>query len=103
MIMKAPSMMSKKGTEKLFNLTLTGQQPLYFSNTLEQRKNATPPELLNSYDAFLRWGRHTEHLTKRQGQNLLKEAARRPDEARAVVARAIELRETIYRLLSVVA
>ncbi len=101
--MKTPSMMSKKGAERLFDLTLTGRLPLDFANTLDWRASESPKELLNAYEDFVRWGRYTELLTERQGRDLLKEAAHRPDEARAVVDRAIELRETIYRLLSAVA
>jgi predicted RNA-binding Zn ribbon-like protein len=103
MIMKGLSTISKKGAKRLFDLTLTGRLPLDFANTLDWRVSESPRELLNFYEDFVRWGRYTGLLTERQGRDLLKEAGRLPEEARAVVRRAIELRETIYRLLSAVA
>ena len=86
--------------ERLFDLTLTGQLSLDFVNTIDWRTSDSPVELVNSYADLLRWGRHAGALTDSEARSLAREAARRADEARAALERAIALRETLFRIFS---
>lgn len=71
---------------------------LDFVNTVADRPSEHPREKLNSYGDLVRWSHLAEVLTQDEAQLLLEEAARRPDDAAAVLQQAITLRETIYRI-----
>lgn len=53
---------------------------------------------LNDYGDLLTWSQHTGLLAEREVRALFRESRRQPAEAASVFARAIELREAIYRL-----
>src|SRR5919108_2802697 len=76
---------------------------LGFANILENRLSEHPTERLNSYGDLLAWGRQRGILTEREVERLAEAAARRPAEASAILYRAIELREALYRIFSAVA
>jgi predicted RNA-binding Zn ribbon-like protein len=88
----------KAGTLKL----LGGRLSLDFANTADWHASDQPVEFLTSYAAFVAWSRHAGILAEHEGQRLLKEAARRPVDATAVLKRAISLREAIYRIFSAI-
>ena len=85
-----------------FDLT-GGRLCLDFANTLEDRPASEPRELLRTYPDLVAWSRQTELLRENEARRLLSAARQRPDEAAAVLERAIALREAIYRIFSAVA
>jgi predicted RNA-binding Zn ribbon-like protein len=86
------------GTLKL----LGGRLSLDFANTADWHAGDHPVEFLMSYSDLVAWSQHVGILTDRQVQRLLREAARRPVDATAVLERAIALREAIYRVFSAI-
>ncbi len=86
-----------------FDLTLTGQLSLDFTNTIDWRTSEAPQELLNSYADLVRWGQHTGILTEPNVRRLIREASRRPSEAKAACKRALTLRETLFQIFSAIA
>jgi predicted RNA-binding Zn ribbon-like protein len=80
-----------------------GTLPLDFANTAEFHASAQPQETLKSYSHLVAWSRAADLLTEREAQHLLAEAEDHPDEASAALAKALELRETLYRIFSAVA
>lgn len=86
------------------NLELIGGRLcLDFANTVSTRVEALRREYLTDYGELVAWSRHASLLVADEAQTLLRQAARFPDRASAVLDRAIALRETIYRLFSAVA
>jgi predicted RNA-binding Zn ribbon-like protein len=71
---------------------------LDFTNTVDDRPDIHPQEHLNSYYDLVSWGQQAQVLAEREAQQLLEEAARRPEEATSVLKRALEVRETIFRI-----
>lgn len=87
-----------------FSLT-GGKLCLDFANTAEYRSPAIKPEdeHLTDYAALVAWGEQAGALADGQADHLLRLAAAQPDAAARVLARAIALREAIYRLFSHIA
>jgi len=83
-----------------------GRRCLDFVNSVGGRRPALPSEKgsavrenkLNDYGDLLAWSQHAGLLTEGETQKLLRESRQQPVEATAVFARAIELREAIYRI-----
>lgn len=71
---------------------------LDFANTMGDHASAQPHETLRSYDDLLCWARRAGLATEREAQALRRAAAERPAEARLALARAVALREAIYRI-----
>jgi predicted RNA-binding Zn ribbon-like protein len=82
---------------------LLPQLCLNFANTLDNRLTAHPLERLTSYRDLVAWGRERGILTEPEAERLRQEAERRPVEAASTLARAIVLREALYRIFSAVA
>jgi predicted RNA-binding Zn ribbon-like protein len=87
---------------KIFELT-GGLLCLDFADTVEDRPDIHPHELLNSYNDLVSWGQQAHVLTEQEAQRLLEEAARRSAEAAGVLERAVAIREVIYRVFKAVA
>jgi predicted RNA-binding Zn ribbon-like protein len=86
------------------NLELVGGHLcLDFSNTVSSRDEAMRYDYLTRYDDLVDWARHAQMLTEPEAQALLRSAAGHPKLAAAVLARAVALRETIYRVFSAIA
>ena len=80
------------------NFEFTGNHLcLDFTNTVQDR-STSPRELLNSYSDLLLWGQGAQILTEDEAERLREEAARDTREAKAVLQRAIDLREALYRI-----
>jgi predicted RNA-binding Zn ribbon-like protein len=77
--------------------------PLDFANTVENHASAQPKDKLKSYFDLVTWSLAAGLLTENEAQYLLEEAETHPAEVSAALAKAIELRETIYRIFSAVA
>lgn len=73
---------------------------LDFANTVEWRTSGAPVESLATYRDLIGWAAKEGIVAEARAQGLLREAERRPDEAAAALARAIALREAIYRILA---
>lgn len=76
---------------------------LDFANTLSDRALEEPREHLNTYADLLAWSVQANILEHEQAQRLQHKAEQHPAEAEAVLQRAIELREAIYRIYSAIA
>ena len=81
----------------------SGILPADFANTMECHASPQPQERLKRYSDLVGWSWAADLLTEEEAQYLLAEAEAHPDEASAALKKAIELRETIYRILSAVA
>ena len=92
--------MDQDGTKADTLTLLGGRLSLDFANTADWHASDQPVEFLTSYRELVAWSRHVGILTERRAQHLVAEAARRPDDATAVLARALALREAIYRISS---
>ena len=75
---------------------------LDFANTLGDRPRATS-EHLRGYEDLLRWSRQAAALSPDQLDRLEHDAEEHPRRARAAFERAIELRETLYRIFACLA
>lgn len=91
-------------TEHDFSLT-GGRLCLDFSNTAgsHQPNNLPEEEHLTCYDALIAWGQQADVLEASQVRQLLTLADAQPAEAEQVLARAVVLREAIYRVFSRIA
>lgn len=76
---------------------------LDFSNTLSNRHSDRLTDSLRRYTDLVAWSCHAGSLNAEQYRVLIEEAARRPLEAREVLARALAVREAIYGLFSAIA
>ena len=94
--------MGEVGTKASTLKLLGGRLSLDFVNTADCHASDHPVEFLASYSDLVAWSQHVGILTNHQVQRLLKEAARRPVDASAVLERAITLREAIYRIFSAI-
>jgi predicted RNA-binding Zn ribbon-like protein len=71
---------------------------LEFVNTVENHASARPGEWLQSYDDLAAWTQRAGLASEAESDALRRAAAERPAEARRALARAIALREAIYRI-----
>jgi len=68
-------------------------------NTTGARSSASPRERLNSYRDLLVWCRRVGLLSARQQRTLAAESAGRAKATASVLARVLNVRETLYRLM----
>jgi predicted RNA-binding Zn ribbon-like protein len=73
---------------------------LDFANTMGDHASDQPDEYLQSYADLNSWSQQAGILTAEEAEYLQNEATRRPEEATAVLQRAVVLREAIYRTFS---
>ena len=88
--------------EQIFDLT-GGLLCLDFANTLEDRAENYPQELLVNFNDLVSWSQQAQVLTEKETQQLLEKAAKHPSEATRVLKRAVEVREVIFRIFKAVA
>jgi len=74
-----------------------GRLCLDFVNTVSATR-ANPKEHLNSYLDLVSWGRQAKVLNERDAQHLIQMARRRPDDAARILARAVSVREALFRI-----
>jgi predicted RNA-binding Zn ribbon-like protein len=72
---------------------------LDFTNTVHNRASE-PRELLNSYADLLRWGREAGLLSAQVVDSVRARAQRFPAEAAQVLARALGIREALFRIFA---
>ena len=73
---------------------------LDFVNTVGWRLSSRPREFLGSYSDLLVWGRQAGVTNAADAEDLSKRAARAPEEAWAVLSRAVSFREALHRALT---
>ena len=76
----------------------SGHPSLEFTNTVGNHASEHPQETLFKYEDLLSWVKRVGLLRDEQVQALLRRAASQPNEATAVFARTLEVREAIYRI-----
>jgi predicted RNA-binding Zn ribbon-like protein len=76
---------------------------LDFVNTVDPRVGDLQQDYLATYTDLVQWSRYTGALAAEQEVALLRAAAQRPGDAQTVFHQVIALRETLYRLFTVVA
>ncbi|GIN84230.1 hypothetical protein J6TS2_06160 [Heyndrickxia sporothermodurans] len=82
---------------------LGGRLCLDFANTVSWHdSNKKSQELLTSYEKLVNWSLHANILNKQQSLLLIKKAENQPSKAKEVLQQAIELRESIYHIFSLV-
>jgi predicted RNA-binding Zn ribbon-like protein len=83
---------------------IAGELCLDFINTLDNRPvPERRQELIQSYHDLLDWATQAGALSAAQRTALLREAESHPKHAAAVRAKAVELRECLYRIMTAVA
>jgi len=78
---------------------IAGALCLDFANTADWHASARPHESLKSYEDLVAWCRRADLLDAAHDARLLREARRHPAAAKAVLRRAIGLRDAIYRIV----
>lgn len=79
-----------------------GELCLDFANTVGNHKSADPHEHVGSYSDMVYWAAHAGIMTEENARQLAASGLRHPDQAARVYARAIALREALYRIFSAV-
>jgi predicted RNA-binding Zn ribbon-like protein len=75
-----------------------GELCLDFANTADWHASPQPQERLKRYSDLLSWGRLAGILSETEARDLWQTAQAQPSQAEATLARAIDLREAIYRI-----
>ncbi len=101
--MKINTRTRKRGADPTFPRLLGERLCLDYTNTIESPLGAHPEEFLRGYSDLIRWGRHVGILADAEAAHLLREGARRPDEAATAFGRALALREALTRIFRAVA
>ena len=73
---------------------------LDFVNSVEPRLGRVRHDNINNYADILTWSVQAGTLSKRTDHRLRRVAKQHPEQAHAVFAQAIELREALYRILT---
>ncbi len=97
--MRLDKVVSEAATHKLIG----GRLCLDFANTINGHRRVTPHEYLIGYPDLVVWSRRAGLLTETEGERLLRLAGEDSRSATTAYQRAIELRETIFRIFSALA
>ena len=76
---------------------------LNLANTVDWHASDHPVEMLNTYSDLLTWAVHYKVITPERAERLWQGSQQHPDLAKATLARARALRETIYRIFRAIA
>lgn len=80
-------------------LLATVEHCLAFTNTVNWHASAAPIDTLQSYADLVAWAQQRSVVSAQEVERLADRARRQPDEADALFARAVAVREAIYRVL----
>lgn len=80
-----------------------GDLALDFANTADWHASQEPVELLKSYADLVKWAFDFGLLNELEAHSLTTHAREYPGEAAETLSRALDMRETIYRIFSTVA
>jgi predicted RNA-binding Zn ribbon-like protein len=75
---------------------------LDYTNTVEDRPDIHPRELLKTYNDLVSWGHQAQVLTEPEAKQMLERAEHRPVEASRVLQQAVAIREVIFRIFKAV-
>lgn len=81
----------------------SGRLVLDFTNTAEFHASEHPDEMLETYDDLVSWSLAAGLITKSEARDLLIKAEKTPRAASIIFGKALELRETLYRIFSAIA
>ena len=81
---------------------VAGDLALDFTNTVGGKRGGIARENLHRYADFLSWCSQAGLVDEAATRELTNQADRHPEQAAAVLTRAIELREAIYRIFAAV-
>ena len=73
---------------------------LRFANTADWHASPHPKESLETYQDLLAWAVRNSLLSRREAARLMGRASAQPRRAREALARAVTVREAIYRIMS---
>jgi predicted RNA-binding Zn ribbon-like protein len=79
---------------------IAGAPCLDFLNTVGGRRGSQTQDYLRTYSDLVRWSRQAGLLQSDQADRLLQDSAARADDAEAILAQAIVLREALYRIFT---
>jgi predicted RNA-binding Zn ribbon-like protein len=96
-------LLDKIDSEAATHRLIGGALCLDFANTINGHSRAAPHEYLFGYPDLIVWSRRSNLLTDAEAERLLSRANNDPRGATAAYRRAIELRETIFRVFSALA
>lgn len=91
--------MTEARTSQPFDL-IAGAVCLDFANTVGGLRGREAHEFLHEYSDLVNWSQQAQVIAPSEADRLLRHAARRQAEAEEVFARAIALREAIYRIFT---
>jgi predicted RNA-binding Zn ribbon-like protein len=97
--MRLKKLTSEAATHQLIG----GRLCLDFANTINGHNRTTPHEYLSGYPDLVVWGHRAALVTDAEAERLLRLADEDPRQATLAYQRAIELRETIFRVFSALA
>ena len=89
-------------SSKTFDLE-AGALCLDFANTVDWHASEHPHDILSEYSDFLAWGEAAGLLLADRARYIRLRAKQQPGSVEAVFERAIQMRETIYRIFSYLA
>ena len=87
--------------DQIFDLT-GGLLCLDFANTVDDRTDEHPQELLVSYGDLVAWSKQAQLLTVQEARQLLEKAEKHNSETNRVLKHAVEVREAIFRIFKAV-
>jgi predicted RNA-binding Zn ribbon-like protein len=96
-------LLDKITSEAAVHQLIGGKLCLDFANTINGHSRAAPHEYLSGYPDLVVWSRRAGILTAAEAERLLRIAGESSRAAAAVHKRAIELRETVFRIFSALA
>lgn len=91
--------MTEAATSEPFDL-IAGATCLDFANTVGGLRGAEEHERLHDYRDLVAWGQQAHVIAPGEVDRLLRDATRRQAEAEGAFARAIALREALYRIFT---
>jgi len=90
--------MTRRYHDPLDKKFIAGELCLDFANTVDWRASGAPVELLKTCEDLVTWGRRAGLVDMPTARRFFRESQKRPDDAAAVLKRAVTVREAIYGL-----
>ena len=95
-------MEEREKQEQIFDIS-AGLLCLDFANTVDDRTDEHPQELLVSFEDLISWSRQAQVLTEQEAHRLKIKVEQHPSQAKTVLKRAVDIREAIFRIFKAVA
>ena len=88
--------------ERIFDIS-SGLLCLDFANTVDDRTEEHPQELLVGYKDLVAWSRQAQVLTEKEAEQLLEKAEKHHSEVNRVLKYVVDVREAIFRIYKAIA